>query len=140
MKILLQNKWLILFFLFPVSIPAQSDAGLDHLKYLFEESVVKSNGQHNSLISNADDFKYEGLVNKTSRLLFTIYKSYFSSQDMNSCNFHPSCSEYGLRSVRKFGLVIGGIKTFDRMTRCNPFSLSSYQYDSERKRFIDPVQ
>jgi putative membrane protein insertion efficiency factor len=38
------------------------------------------------------------------------------------CKFHPSCSQYAILAVQKFGLWIGVAKTVKRILRCNPFS------------------
>ncbi|HBU28130.1 TPA: membrane protein insertion efficiency factor YidD [Candidatus Uhrbacteria bacterium] len=38
------------------------------------------------------------------------------------CRFHPTCSEYGYESIKRQGLVKGGIKTLYRIIRCNPWS------------------
>jgi uncharacterized protein len=72
--------------------------------------------------------------------LFFLYKYVFSSQDMESCNFHPSCSEYGLIALRQKGLFMGGLMGFDRMARCHPLSLQQYIFDPEKKKFLDPVR
>lgn len=38
------------------------------------------------------------------------------------CRFHPTCSEYGYQSIKKYGLVRGVPKTIWRILRCNPWS------------------
>ncbi|WP_394996261.1 membrane protein insertion efficiency factor YidD [Emticicia sp.] len=69
--------------------------------------------------------------------LFLFYKTFFSSQDLNVCTFTPSCSEYGILSVKKNGVVMGGIKTMDRLTRCNGLSPTKYEIDIKAKLLID---
>ncbi|MDO8549637.1 MAG: membrane protein insertion efficiency factor YidD [Ignavibacteria bacterium] len=39
-----------------------------------------------------------------------------------SCRFYPTCSEFGIEAIIKFGVIKGGIKTAWRILRCNPFS------------------
>jgi uncharacterized protein len=39
-----------------------------------------------------------------------------------SCKYHPSCSEYALDAIRKYGLVGGSVRTGWRLLRCNPWS------------------
>ncbi len=58
--------------------------------------------------------------------LFVMYKYVFSSQDVSSCVFTPSCSVYGLQSVRKLGPFLGILNTFDRLTRCHPQKPGKY--------------
>ena len=39
-----------------------------------------------------------------------------------ACRFHPTCSEYGIESIRKYGVIKGGGRLIWRLLRCNPFS------------------
>ncbi len=68
--------------------------------------------------------------------LFLSYKYLISSQDGNHCNFYPTCSEYGIMSVKKHFFVIGIFDTFDRLTRCNG-NHDDYDYDEEKDCCID---
>lgn len=38
------------------------------------------------------------------------------------CRFHPTCSEYGVQAIEKYGIFKGGLKTCWRVLRCNPFN------------------
>jgi putative membrane protein insertion efficiency factor len=38
-----------------------------------------------------------------------------------ACRFHPSCSEYFILAVQKYGPLKGGCKGVYRICRCNPF-------------------
>ncbi len=76
----------------------------------------------------------------TIKLLFYIYKHYISSQDMQSCRFTPSCSEFAFISIKKHGLIIGVIDFFDRFARCNPMSPGNYKQDFEKQLYIDLVE
>ncbi len=38
------------------------------------------------------------------------------------CRFHPTCSEYAINALEKYGLVRGGIKACWRILRCNPWN------------------
>lgn len=70
--------------------------------------------------------------------LFLLYKFAISSQDYNRCNFSPSCSEYGMIAVKKYGVLPGIIATLDRLQRCNGLSPELYPYDMENHLSIDP--
>jgi putative membrane protein insertion efficiency factor len=37
------------------------------------------------------------------------------------CRFHPTCSEYGIEAVQKFGAARGLWLTARRLARCHPF-------------------
>lgn len=38
------------------------------------------------------------------------------------CRFTPTCSQYGIDAISKYGVLKGGIKTMWRILRCNPFN------------------
>lgn len=38
------------------------------------------------------------------------------------CRFQPTCSEYAIQAVEKYGFFKGGFKAFWRVLRCNPFN------------------
>jgi hypothetical protein len=38
------------------------------------------------------------------------------------CRFRPTCSEYAIEALAKYGLVRGGLKALWRVIRCNPFN------------------
>ena len=38
------------------------------------------------------------------------------------CRFYPSCSEYGVEAIGKYGIIKGGIMTTWRVMRCNPWN------------------
>lgn len=44
-----------------------------------------------------------------------------------NCRFEPSCSQYALEAIKKFGLLRGFLYTILRLLRCQPFS--KYGYD-----------
>jgi len=42
------------------------------------------------------------------------------------CRFHPSCSDYFLQAVEKYGPVCGACKGMLRICRCNPWNPGGY--------------
>ncbi|MEK7203317.1 MAG: membrane protein insertion efficiency factor YidD [Patescibacteria group bacterium] len=38
------------------------------------------------------------------------------------CRFKPTCSNYAIVAIEKFGVIKGGIKALWRVLRCNPFN------------------
>ena len=42
------------------------------------------------------------------------------------CPYIPSCSDYGLEAVKKYGAIKGGCLAAWRILRCNPFSKGGY--------------
>ena len=47
-----------------------------------------------------------------------IYQHYAKSETRLRCVFTPSCSEYAILALKKYGALIGSIKTLDRLSRC----------------------
>ena len=58
--------------------------------------------------------------------LIKVYKKYISPLKSTKCPYYPSCSDYGLEAVRKYGAFKGGILALWRILRCNPFSKGGY--------------
>jgi len=42
------------------------------------------------------------------------------------CRFRPTCSDYAIVAIEKYGLIKGGIKAFKRVMRCNPWNKGGY--------------
>ena len=40
------------------------------------------------------------------------------------CKFIPTCSNYGIEAISRFGAIKGSFITFKRIIRCNPFNKS----------------
>lgn len=73
----------------------------------------------------------------TFSMLFLFYKTFVSSQDNSRCNFTPSCSEYALQSIKKFGLIKGSLNAMDRLSRCNGLAPEQYEVDEHLHLLID---
>jgi hypothetical protein len=43
-----------------------------------------------------------------------------------ACRFVPSCSEYAMEAVERYGAVRGGGMAFLRLMRCHPFAHGGY--------------
>lgn len=53
--------------------------------------------------------------------LIKLYKKY-KFRSYGVCRFYPSCSDYAIESLEKYGLIKGLLKSIWRIIRCNPFS------------------
>lgn len=54
--------------------------------------------------------------------LLVFYKKVISPYINSNCKFFPTCSEYTIISIEKYGAVKGIAKGFYRILRCNIFS------------------
>ena len=59
-------------------------------------------------------------------LAIKFYKKLFSPILPPSCRFYPTCSEYSIQALEKYGVIIGGAKSIWRILRCNPFNKGGY--------------
>ena len=57
-----------------------------------------------------------------------FYKLFLSPILPNSCRFYPTCSDYMILSVEKYGVLRGLIKGVWRIIRCNPISKGGIDY------------
>lgn len=49
-----------------------------------------------------------------------IYQRYAKSETRLRCCYTPSCSEYAILALKKYGALVGGIKAVRRLLRCGP--------------------
>lgn len=53
--------------------------------------------------------------------LIRFYQLAISPMLGPSCRFTPTCSNYAIEALRKYGVVVGGWKSIRRIVRCNPW-------------------
>ncbi|KLU59127.1 putative membrane protein insertion efficiency factor [Peptococcaceae bacterium CEB3] len=58
--------------------------------------------------------------------LIRFYQKVISPLKPPSCRFYPSCSEYSVQALQKYGLVKGGWKALVRVSKCHPFHPGGY--------------
>lgn len=51
-----------------------------------------------------------------------LYQKFISPLLPPSCRFYPTCSEYAVQAITKYGIFLGGAKAIWRILRCNPFN------------------
>jgi len=84
--------------------------------------------------------KSKNEIEGTASLLFLGYKSFFSSQDQNSCVFTPSCSVYAIESLQHDNPFKAYLKIFDRLQRCHPIpTKEEYEFHNQTQRYYDPA-
>ena len=49
-----------------------------------------------------------------------LYQRVASEETRSQCRFEPTCSQYMILALRKYGFLIGTIKGLDRIRRCHP--------------------
>lgn len=61
--------------------------------------------------------------------LVRFYRRYLSPLRPPCCRFIPTCSEYALQAIGKYGAFKGGWLTLKRLLRCHPFYKGGRIYD-----------
>lgn len=59
-------------------------------------------------------------------LTVRIYQRYLSVLKPPSCRFFPTCSQYSLEAVEKYGSIKGVWKAIIRLFKCHPFHPGGY--------------
>jgi len=54
--------------------------------------------------------------------LLRFYKRWISPSFPPSCRFVPTCSEYAMEAVERYGALRGGLMSAGRLLRCHPFA------------------
>ena len=71
--------------------------------------------------------------------LIRLYQKFISSQDKPACNFHPTCSRFGMACIQEYGVLRGILLTADRLLRCNGSQAAHYHKDSVTGKYVDMV-
>ena len=70
--------------------------------------------------------KLEIDMKKLFLFIIKFYRKYISPMKSTKCPYIPSCSEYGMEAIKKYGALKGGALALWRIIRCNPFSKGGY--------------
>lgn len=68
------------------------------------------------------------MIKKFFIYLIKKYQKYISPtlSLFSKCPYTPSCSNYAIEAIEKYGAIKGGALGFWRILRCNPFSKGGY--------------
>lgn len=61
--------------------------------------------------------------------LVRFYRKSISPLRPPCCRFIPTCSQYALEAIEKYGALKGGWLAFKRIMRCHPFYRGEKIYD-----------
>lgn len=61
-------------------------------------------------------------------LIFPIklYRKYISPFTPPACRFYPTCSQYAITAIEKYGAIKGGFMAIKRILKCNPLNPGGY--------------
>ena len=70
--------------------------------------------------------------------LLQAYKRFLSPMFAPACRYVPTCSEYAMEAIDRFGVLHGGAMALWRLLRCHPFAHGGY--DPVVKAESDPCK
>lgn len=59
-------------------------------------------------------------------IVVKIYRTVISPVIPARCIYYPTCSEYSLQALEKYGFIKGTYKSIKRIFRCHPFNAGGY--------------
>ena len=66
------------------------------------------------------------IIDKAVIRLILFYRKYISPLKKPCCRFYPTCSQYAISAVKKYGAFKGGFLAVKRILRCNPLFKGGY--------------
>ena len=74
-------------------------------------------------------------------ILVRFHREYLSPIDGKECPMHPSCSEYSLLCLKKYGTFVGWMMSCDRLLHeADEMHRAPLIYVNGQARFYDPVE
>lgn len=67
-----------------------------------------------------------GLAARAGLSLIRFYQRKISPMTPAACRYRPTCSQYTLEAIQKYGIVRGGWMGTRRISRCHPFHPGGY--------------
>ena len=64
-----------------------------------------------------------------------LYQLLLSPVIGERCKYYPSCSEYAVQAIGRFGILRGLVLAGWRLLRCNPWSRGGYDPVEEQRLF-----
>lgn len=58
--------------------------------------------------------------------IINLYRKYVSPMRAPCCIYSPTCSQYAIDAISKYGALKGGFLAIKRILRCNPFSKGGF--------------
>ena len=66
------------------------------------------------------------MLKKLAVTLIKLYQKIISPLLGANCRFYPTCSQYALEAINKYGFIKGSWLAVRRILRCHPFHPGGY--------------
>jgi putative membrane protein insertion efficiency factor len=64
-----------------------------------------------------------------------FYQRFISPAIPRRCKYHPSCSQYAVTAIGRYGILRGLVLSAWRLLRCNPWSHGGVDFVEDQKLF-----
>jgi putative membrane protein insertion efficiency factor len=58
--------------------------------------------------------------------IIVLYRATLGHFMSGQCQYHPTCSQYAIDAITKYGPIIGSWKSLKRISRCHPWSRGGF--------------
>ena len=65
-------------------------------------------------------------MKKVFLIMIKFYRIYISTLKRPCCIYYPTCSQYAIDAIQKYGAFKGGFMSIKRILRCHPFHEGGY--------------
>ncbi|GAB4295114.1 MAG: membrane protein insertion efficiency factor YidD [Myxococcota bacterium] len=90
------------------------------------EEMLNTIKKASALLSKAMSLMFIGLIR--------CYKTCISPFLPPACRFTPTCSEYSIMALKRFGVLKGGWLAVKRISRCHPWNPGGFDPVPESER------
>ena len=59
-------------------------------------------------------------------IIIKFYQNWISPLKPPTCRFVPTCSNYAITAIEKYGIIKGSFLTLKRLLKCHPFHKGGY--------------
>ncbi|WP_099189740.1 membrane protein insertion efficiency factor YidD [Tepidibacter mesophilus] len=60
------------------------------------------------------------------KLIIRFYQKFISPIKGKTCRFYPTCSQYAIEALEKYGFLKGSYLSIKRILKCHPFHEGGY--------------
>jgi uncharacterized protein len=76
-----------------------------------------------------------GVIRRAAVIPIRLYQWFLSPLLGQRCRYYPSCSEYAVQAVQRFGILRGAVLAGWRLLRCNPWSRGGFDPVDDQRLF-----
>ena len=74
-------------------------------------------------------------LRRTATAPVRLYQRAISPALPRRCKYHPTCSEYAVSAIRRYGILRGLVLAAWRLMRCNPWSHGGVDFVEDQTLF-----